>query len=58
MVIAFKDGEEIHGIVEWYDKRTIKVHRNDGPNLLIYKDSIKYIYKDPAYESNSEDDDR
>lgn len=56
MVILFKDGEEIHGIIEWYDKRTIKVHRHDAPNLLIYKDSIKYIFKDPAYENGSEED--
>jgi host factor-I protein len=55
MVILFKDGEEIHGIIEWYDKTCIKVHRNDAPNLLIYKDSIKYIYKDPAFESNDSD---
>ena len=58
MVIQFKDGEEIRGIIEWYDKRTIKVHRQAAPNLLIYKDSIKYIFKDPAYESESEDDER
>lgn len=58
MVIQLKDGEEIHGIIEWYDKRTIKVHRNEAPNLLIYKDSIKYIFKDPAYENGSEDEER
>ena len=55
MVILFKDGEEIHGIIEWYDKTCIKVHRNDAPNLLIYKDSIKYIFKDPAFDSNDSD---
>jgi len=55
MVILLKDGEEIHGIIEWYDKTCIKVHRNDAPNLLIYKDSIKYIYKDPAFDSNESD---
>lgn len=55
MVILFKDGEEIHGIIEWYDKTCIKVHRNDAPNLLIYKDAIKYIFKDPAFDSNDSD---
>jgi sRNA-binding regulator protein Hfq len=54
MVILFKDGEEIRGIIEWYDKNCIKVHRVDAPNLLIYKDSIKYMFKDPAYDNGSE----
>ena len=58
MVILFKDGEEIHGIIEWYDKSCIKVHRNGAPNLLIYKDSIKYIYKDPAFDTDSDTEDR
>lgn len=46
MVVVLKDGEEIHGIIEWYDKRCLKVNRTGGlPNLLIYKPNIKYIYK-------------
>ena len=46
MVVVLKDGEEIHGVLEWYDKRCLKVNRADGlPNLLIYKPNIKYLYK-------------
>ena len=45
MVIVLKDGEELHGIIEWYDKMSLKVNRLDGPNLLIYKANIKYMYK-------------
>ncbi len=45
MVIALKDGEELHGIIEWYDKTCLKVNRNGEPNLLIYKQNIKYMYK-------------
>ncbi|MDP9263302.1 MAG: RNA chaperone Hfq [Acidobacteriota bacterium] len=46
MVVVLKDGEEIHGIIEWYDKRCLKVNRIGGlPNLLIYKPNIKYIFK-------------
>jgi host factor-I protein len=56
MVIHLRDGEEIHGVIEWYDKTCIKVHRNGAPNLLIYKDTIKYIYKDPAFDSESEEE--
>ena len=46
MVIVLCDEEEIHGIIEWYDKNCIKVNRTDGPNLMIYKPSIKYLYKE------------
>jgi host factor-I protein len=46
MVVVLKDGEEIHGVIEWYDKRCLKVNRTGGlPNLLIYKPNIKYLYK-------------
>jgi len=46
MVVVMKDGEEIRGILEWYDKRCLKVNRSGGqPNLLIYKPNIKYIFK-------------
>ena len=46
MVVVLKDGEEIHGVIEWYDKRCLKVNRAAGlPNLLIYKPNIKYLYK-------------
>jgi sRNA-binding regulator protein Hfq len=46
MVIVLCDGEEVHGIIEWYDKTCIKINRNDEPNLMIYKPSIKYIFKE------------
>ena len=45
MVVVLRDGEEIHGMIEWYDKTCIKVTRGSGPNLMIYKPSIKYMYK-------------
>jgi host factor-I protein len=47
MVIVLQDGEEVHGIIEWYDKACIKIVREDGgPNLMIYKPAIKYMYKE------------
>jgi sRNA-binding regulator protein Hfq len=47
MVMVLRDGEEIHGIIEWYDKTCIKVVREDGgPNLMIYKPAIKYMFKE------------
>jgi sRNA-binding regulator protein Hfq len=46
MVIVLKDGEEVHGTIEWYDKTCIKLTRAGDSNLLIYKPSIKYMYKE------------
>jgi host factor-I protein len=46
MVIVLRDGEEVHGIIEWYDRNCIKVNRDGGPNLMIYKPAIKYMFKE------------
>lgn len=46
MVIVLRDGEEVHGIIEWYDKTCIKLNRNGAPNLMIYKPAIKYMFKE------------
>jgi host factor-I protein len=46
MVIVLADDEEIHGMIEWYDKACIKVNRIGAPNVVIYKPSIKYMFKE------------
>ena len=45
MVIVLKDGEELTGIIEWYDKGCLKVNRDGAPNILLFKQNIKYMYK-------------
>jgi sRNA-binding regulator protein Hfq len=45
MVLVLKDGEEVHGVIEWYDKCAIRLLREEAPGLMIYKPSIKYMYK-------------
>jgi sRNA-binding regulator protein Hfq len=45
MVIILQDGEQIRGVIEWYDKHSLKVNRTKEPNLLIMKKVIKYMYK-------------
>ncbi len=45
MGVVLNDGEIIEGYIEWYDKNCLKLNRDDAPNLLIYKSSIKYLYK-------------
>ena len=46
MVVVLSDGEVLHGVIEWYDRDCVKVNRTEGPNLLVPKHSIKYMYKD------------
>jgi sRNA-binding regulator protein Hfq len=46
MVFVLRDGETLHGVIEWYDKTCLKVNRTGEPNILLYKPCIKYIYKE------------
>jgi host factor-I protein len=55
MVIVLKDGEEIRGVIEWYDKSALKVHRPAEPNILLLKDNIKYMYKENEDKGYDED---
>ena len=51
MVIVLRDGEEVRGIIEWYDRNCIKINRDNGePNLMIYKPAIKYMFKESENE--------
>lgn len=52
MVVVLQDNEALHGIIEWYDKNSIKLHRNEGPNLLVLKHNIKYMYKDESVKES------
>lgn len=52
MVFVLEDGEHIEGCIEWYDRHAIKVRgprakgsRPGEMRTLIYKSSIKYLYK-------------
>jgi len=43
MVIVLEDGEHIEGMIEWYDKHSLKVRGRS--KSLIYKSAIKYMFK-------------
>jgi host factor-I protein len=45
MIVVLNDGEELHGVIEWYDRNAIKVNRTGSPNLLVMKPAVKYMYK-------------
>jgi sRNA-binding regulator protein Hfq len=44
MIFVLEDGEQIEGMIEWYDRYAIKV-RHGNLRTLIYKAGIKYLYK-------------
>jgi host factor-I protein len=45
MVIVLQDGDSLNGVIEWYDRNCLKIVRNGGPNMVIYKQAIRYMYK-------------
>jgi host factor-I protein len=47
-VVSLKlaDGEVVRGWIEYYDKNMVRVTREDGPNLFIFKHEIVYIAED------------
>ena len=45
LTIVLRNGESVEGILDWYDKHSLRVTRRDGSSLLIYKAAIKYMYK-------------
>ena len=45
MTIVLRNGEEIQGRIEWYDRNCIKLERVGKPDLLLYKSGIKFMHK-------------
>jgi sRNA-binding regulator protein Hfq len=45
MVVVLMDGEQLEGVIEWYDRECLKLNRVGAPNLLLFKRCIKYMYK-------------
>ena len=48
MVIVMQDGEQLEGVIEWYDRDCLKLNRTGAPNLLLFKHWIKYMHKAEA----------
>ena len=43
VVIKLSDNEEIHGIVEYFDARFLRITRKGDANLFVFKHDIKYL---------------
>jgi host factor-I protein len=44
--IKLADGEVVHGWIEYYDRNMVRLTRETGPNLFIFKHEIMYIAED------------
>ena len=44
MTVVLEDGEQLHGVIQWYDRCTIKL-RAGRSRILVYKAAVKYLYK-------------
>jgi len=44
MTVVLEDGEEVHGVIQWFDKAVVKM-RVGRERVMIYKSAIKYMYK-------------
>ena len=46
--VKLMDGEVVRGWIEYYDKKMVRLTRDEGPNLFIFKHEIMYIAEDLA----------
>lgn len=53
MVVELVNGEVFKGRIEWYDKKCIKIKRDDERNFIVFKHVIKYMYKDPDFSEET-----
>ena len=44
MTVVLEDGEQLHGVIQWYDKCVVKL-RVGRNRVMVYKAGIKYLYK-------------
>src|SRR5215510_2388459 len=44
--VKMSDGEEVRGVIEYYDQRFIRLTREGAPNLFIFKQDINYLIEE------------
>ncbi len=52
--IKLMDGEVVHGWIEYYDRRMVRLTREGAPNLFIFKHDIAYIAEEPMRKLRTE----
>jgi len=46
VILKLSDNEEIHGFVEYFDARFLRITRKGESNLFVFKHDIKYLAED------------
>jgi sRNA-binding regulator protein Hfq len=46
--VRLRSNEEVTGTIEYYDHSFIRLTREDGPNLFIFKHDIKYLCEEAS----------
>ena len=46
VLVKLMDGQMVRGWIEYYDKNMVRLTRESGPNLFIFKHEIMYIAED------------
>ena len=54
MVVVLEDGEQLEGVIEWYDRQTIKMWLTNRQRVLVYKTAIKYMHKASEAKAKAE----
>jgi len=49
LVLELVGGDQIKGLIEWYDEKCLKIKKLDGSNLILFKSQIKFIFKNPDF---------
>jgi host factor-I protein len=44
--VTMADGEQVVGVIEYYDQSFIRLTRQGQPNLFIFKQDIKYLQEE------------
>ncbi len=53
VTVKLRDGQLVHGVIEYYDRSFIRLTREGAPNLFIFKKDISYLFEDPPPSSSS-----
>lgn len=46
--VKMVDGDEVAGVIEYYDQSFIRLTRDGEPNLFIFKHEIKYLSEEES----------
>jgi sRNA-binding regulator protein Hfq len=45
--VRLTDNQQVDGTIEFFDADFIRLTRQDGPNLFLFKHDIKYLFELP-----------